>query len=89
MGGHGALISFFKCPGQYKSVSAFAPICRTMKCEWSRNAFRKFLGEGWTSLKMNDLLILLFNFKMKIVGRNMMRVNLSGHIVAQCHMHQF
>ena len=46
MGGHGALISFFKCPGQYRSVSAFAPICSTLDCQWSRNAFQKFLGEG-------------------------------------------
>jgi len=26
-GGHGALVSHFRNPGMYKSVSAFAPVC--------------------------------------------------------------
>jgi S-formylglutathione hydrolase len=46
MGGHGALISFFKRPAQYKSVSAFAPICSASQCEWSKNAYMKFFGQG-------------------------------------------
>ena len=46
MGGHGALISFFKRPAQYKSVSAFAPIYSAIDCEWSRNAFKKFFGDS-------------------------------------------
>ncbi|UJR08972.1 hypothetical protein I4U23_013223 [Adineta vaga] len=46
IGGHGALISFFKRPSQYKSISALAPICQPMKCQSSRNAFLKFLGES-------------------------------------------
>jgi S-formylglutathione hydrolase len=54
MGGHGALISFFKRPGQYKSVSAFAPICNASKCEWSRNAFMKFFGENEQLWKQYD-----------------------------------
>jgi S-formylglutathione hydrolase len=42
MGCHGALISFFKRPAQYKSVSAFAPISSASQCEWSKNAFMTF-----------------------------------------------
>jgi S-formylglutathione hydrolase len=55
MGGHGALISFFKRPGQYKSVSAFAPICSASECEWSRNAFQKFFGESLKKIFIRSL----------------------------------
>lgn len=34
MGGHGALISALRCPGLYKSVSAFAPIANPSECPW-------------------------------------------------------
>ncbi|KAK9504581.1 hypothetical protein O3M35_010886 [Rhynocoris fuscipes] len=44
MGGHGALICFLKNPGQYKSVSAFAPICNPTKCPWGQKAFAGYLG---------------------------------------------
>ncbi|CAF1454840.1 unnamed protein product [Adineta steineri] len=54
MGGHGALISFFKRPSQYKSVSALAPICNVTKCEWTRNAFMKFLGQDENLWKEYD-----------------------------------
>jgi S-formylglutathione hydrolase len=43
--GHGALISFLKRLGQYKSVSAFIPICNASKSKWSINAFTKFFGQ--------------------------------------------
>jgi S-formylglutathione hydrolase len=57
MGGHGALISFFKRSNQYKSVSAFAPICNATKCEWGRNAFMKFFGQGRIDEKTSDFLL--------------------------------
>jgi len=42
MGGHGALISAFKT-GNYKSVSAFAPICNPTKSEnWGIKGFKFF-----------------------------------------------
>ena len=44
MGGHGALICFFKNPGFYKSVSAFAPICNPCNCPWGNKAFTGYLG---------------------------------------------
>jgi S-formylglutathione hydrolase len=34
MGGHGALTLHLKNPGQYKSVSAFAPICNPTQTPW-------------------------------------------------------
>eukprot|EP00123_Amoebidium_parasiticum_P022047 comp7850_c0_seq1/m.3437 comp7850_c0_seq1/g.3437 ORF comp7850_c0_seq1/g.3437 comp7850_c0_seq1/m.3437 type:complete len:280 (-) comp7850_c0_seq1:450-1289(-) len=44
MGGHGALICALKNPGQYKSVSAFAPICNPTNCPWGQLAFTGYLG---------------------------------------------
>lgn len=45
MGGHGALISALRCPGLYKSVSAFAPIANPMNCPWGQKAFSGYLGD--------------------------------------------
>lgn len=45
MGGHGALTIALKNPGQYQSVSAFAPICAPADCPWGRNAFSRYLGD--------------------------------------------
>ncbi|KAL7305746.1 hypothetical protein TKK_0001996 [Trichogramma kaykai] len=44
MGGHGALICALKCQGQYKSVSAFAPICNPVRSVWGQKAFAGYLG---------------------------------------------
>ena len=44
MGGHGALTIALKNPGTYKSVSAFAPICSTMRCPWGEKALTGYLG---------------------------------------------
>lgn len=44
MGGHGALIAALRCPGLYKSVSAFAPICNPMQCPWGQKVFTGYLG---------------------------------------------
>eukprot|EP01064_Diplonema_japonicum_P010764 TRINITY_DN179_c0_g3_i4.p1 TRINITY_DN179_c0_g3~~TRINITY_DN179_c0_g3_i4.p1 ORF type:complete len:292 (+),score=91.49 TRINITY_DN179_c0_g3_i4:40-915(+) len=57
MGGHGALISAFKNPNQYVSVSAFAPICNPMKCPWGDKAFKGYLGsveagKDWDSTEL-------------------------------------
>jgi len=46
MGGHGALTLFLRHPGQYRSVSAFAPIANPTKCPWGQKAFGGYLGEG-------------------------------------------
>jgi len=45
MGGHGALICYFRNPGRYRSVSAFAPICNPSNAPWGQKAFANYLGE--------------------------------------------
>ena len=50
MGGHGALVSFLRNPGKYKSCSAFAPICNPINCDWGKYALNGYLGsdqEKW------------------------------------------
>lgn len=63
MGGHGALISFLKNPGQYRSVSAFAPICNPTKCPWGEKAFSGYLGDNRDDWKEYDTCELLKKYK--------------------------
>jgi S-formylglutathione hydrolase len=44
MGGHGALTIGLRNPDQYKSLSAFAPICSTLHSPWGRKALGYYLG---------------------------------------------
>jgi S-formylglutathione hydrolase len=44
MGGHGALVLGLKNPELYRSISAFAPICSTIKSPWGQKAFNAYLG---------------------------------------------
>ena len=44
MGGHGALTIGLRNPGQYKSLSAFAPICTTLHSPWGKKALGYYLG---------------------------------------------
>ena len=44
MGGHGALTIALKNPAQFKSVSAFSPICNPIDCSWGQKAFSQYLG---------------------------------------------
>ena len=58
MGGHGALICALKNPGQYRSVSAFAPICAPMRCPWGEKAFSNYLGsdrDAWAAYDASEL----------------------------------
>lgn len=45
MGGMGALISHFKNPGKYASVSAFSPISNPTQSSWGRDAIETYLGD--------------------------------------------
>ncbi len=59
MGGHGALICALKNPGQYRSLSAFAPIAAPMRCPWGIKAFTAYLGpdrETWRDWDSSELL---------------------------------
>ena len=58
MGGHGALTIGLKRPGQFRSVSAFSPICAPMQCPWGLKAFTNYLGEdrsGWRAYDATEL----------------------------------
>jgi S-formylglutathione hydrolase len=54
MGGHGALVCALKNPKQYKSVSAFAPICAPTRCPWGHKAFSGYLGNDQESWRAYD-----------------------------------
>ena len=58
MGGHGALVCALRNPAQYRSVSAFAPICAPMRCPWGQKAFTGYLGadeDGWRAYDATEL----------------------------------
>ncbi|KAG0168894.1 hypothetical protein DFQ30_004207 [Apophysomyces sp. BC1015] len=59
IGGHGALTIFLKNPDQFKTASAFAPICHPTKCPWGRKAFTGYLGPDQESWKQYDTVELL------------------------------
>jgi len=59
MGGHGALVCALKNPGQYRSVSAFAPIANPSQCDWGRKAFSGYLGDDqqvWKDWDASELI---------------------------------
>jgi S-formylglutathione hydrolase len=58
MGGHGALVCALRNPGQYRSVSAFAPIAAPSRCPWGVKAFTGYLGEdraAWAEYDASEL----------------------------------
>ena len=59
MGGHGALVCALKNHGQYKSVSAFAPIAAPTQCAWGAKAFTGYLGSdraAWSAYDASELM---------------------------------
>jgi S-formylglutathione hydrolase len=61
MGGHGALVCALRNPGQYRSVSAFAPITSPTRCDWGRAAFKGYLGDNETTWDAYDSTLLLMD----------------------------
>ncbi len=59
MGGHGALTIALKNPDEFKSVSAFAPICSPMHCLWGEKAFTGYLGTDKAQWKNYDATSLI------------------------------
>lgn len=60
MGGHGALTLALKNPKQYRSVSAFSPICAPTQCAWGQKAFTGYLGkdqEKWKDYDACNLIV--------------------------------
>ena len=54
MGGHGALICALKCAGEFRSVSAFAPIANPINCEWGKGCFSAYLGNDSAAWEAYD-----------------------------------
>jgi S-formylglutathione hydrolase len=59
MGGHGALTIALKNPESYKSVSAFAPICSSMRCPWGEKALAGYLGNDHARWREYDATALI------------------------------
>jgi len=66
MGGHGALIAALRNPGEYKSVSAFAPIVAPMECPWGQRAFTGYLGKDTKEWAKYDATRLIATAKEKL-----------------------
>jgi len=58
MGGHGALVIALR-EGNYRSVSAFSPICQPSQCGWGEKAFSAYLGPEQTDWLQYDASYLL------------------------------
>lgn len=59
MGGHGALICALKNPDDFRSVSAFSPICNPVNCGWGKGCFGAYLGDdenAWKSYDATELI---------------------------------
>ncbi len=59
MGGHGALVIGLRETGQYKSISAFAPIAAPTRCPWGQKAFSQYLGNNKTNWENYDASLLV------------------------------
>lgn len=59
MGGHGALTMALKHPDRFASCSAFAPIVAPSGADWSRGAFRKYLGADEAAWRACDACALV------------------------------
>ena len=59
MGGHGALTLALKNPGQFKSVSAFSPICSPLNCPWGDKTLGNYLGSNRDTWAQYDTVALV------------------------------
>ncbi len=59
MGGHGALTIGLRNPQQYRSLSAFAPICSLTNSPWGQHALQTYLGPDQSTWKHYDACHLL------------------------------
>jgi S-formylglutathione hydrolase len=59
MGGHGALVCALREPAQYRSVSAFAPICAPSTVPWGQQAFGGYLGTDRSEWRQYDASLLV------------------------------
>jgi S-formylglutathione hydrolase len=59
MGGHGALVTAFRDPARWHSVSAFAPISNPVAVPWGKKAFGNYLGADTTQWAQWDASLLM------------------------------
>ncbi|EPQ26770.1 uncharacterized protein PFL1_05749 [Pseudozyma flocculosa PF-1] len=59
MGGHGALTLYLRNPGQYRSCSAFSPICNPTACPWGEKAFKGYLQNPADEASQYDATLLV------------------------------
>ncbi len=59
MGGHGAITIAFNYPQQFKSLSAFAPICAPTQCPWGMKALSGYLGDNPAQWEKYDAHLLI------------------------------
>ena len=59
MGGHGALTLALNHPEQFRSVSAFAPICAPSHCPWGQKALGGYLGDDPVAWRKHDAVALI------------------------------
>lgn len=59
MGGHGALTIGLRHPERFKSVSAFAPICHPIICDWGIKALSGYLGEDTQAWREHDAVAMI------------------------------
>jgi len=59
MGGHGALTLAMGLPGQYRSVSAFAPICNPTAADWGRKQLNAYLGADEGAWAAHDATLMM------------------------------
>ncbi len=59
MGGHGALMTALRCPGRYRSVSAFSPIVAPSQVPWGEKAFSAYLGADTAAWRQWDATALV------------------------------
>ncbi len=59
MGGHGALTLAMNLPGQFLSVSAFAPIANPTNSDWGRKQLNAYLGSNEADWVKHDASLLM------------------------------
>jgi S-formylglutathione hydrolase len=59
MGGHGALTIALRGPGQFRSVSAFAPIVAPSQVPWGEKALSRYVGSDRSAWRAHDAVALI------------------------------
>lgn len=66
MGGHGALVIGMRNQQQFRSISAFSPICHPIGCPWGQKALSGYLGNDETDWQLYDATYLVEHCEITI-----------------------